>query len=507
MPDGIQKTVNIEGVRYIHPEDGESYLTQLTVIDLFSGCGGMSLGFQKAGFEILGGVEIDPKASEIYAKNLFRHKDAAIIQKHSHPRDIYEYSPQDFAFDFLQTDHFEGTIDVIIGGPPCQAFARIGRAKLREIMDHQDAFLNDHRADLYIHFLMYVEEFRPKVIVIENVPEILKYGGRNVADDIAVALDNLGYIPGYSILNAAHFGVPQTRVRFFLVAFRRDLKLDPIFPKPSHYVNTNNDMHLYMIKRYEGKSSKSQCSFFQDEEVNPFKYYYGLIEPDISLPDAITVREAIHDLPPIFTSHIDGSQARYDFTTLRKYRRGRPSGYASKMRRWHRYEAGKGITDHVIRYLPRDYEIFRRMKLGDQYPAAHKIAEEIFDEKIKLFEEEHGFRPIPGTKEYSNLRKSTVPPYATIKFPNKWQKLKPNKSSHTITAHLGKDTYSHIHYDSEQARVISVREAARLQSFPDGFEFPHTLSHSLRQIGNAVPPLLAYKIAKSIKQTLEGAHQ
>src|ERR1700716_4155020 len=100
-----------------------------------------------------------------------------------------------------------------------------------------------------------------------------------------------------------------------------------------------------------------------------------------------------------------------------------------------------------------------------------------------------------------------VPPYDPSKFPNRWWKLQANGPVRTLTAHIGKDTYTHIHYDSDQARVITVREAARLQSFPDGFVFAGTMNPAFRQIGNAVPPLLASAVARCLLEQITGAVQ
>jgi DNA (cytosine-5)-methyltransferase 1 len=143
------------------------------------------------------------------------------------------------------------------------------------------------------------------------------------------------------------------------------------------------------------------------------------------------------------------------------------------------------------------------MKPGDQYPQAVALAETIFEEALDDYAEQYGSRPEPDTSLYQDLKKQYVPPYDPGKFPNKWWKLIPDSPSRTVTAHLGKDTYTHIHYDSAQARVISVREAARLQSFPDGFRFSGGMGAAFRQIGNAVPPLLAYALAKQIHYQLE----
>src|SRR5260370_27885915 len=104
----------------------------------------------------------------------------------------------------------------------------------------------------------------------------------------------------------------------------------------------------------------------------------------------------------------------------------------------------------------------------------------------------------PRSYKWKALRKSMVPPYYPTKFPNRWWKLRSNKPVRTLTAHIGKDTYSHIHYDSAQGRVITVREAARLQSFPDGFVFAGTINPAFRQIRNAVPPIMAREIARAM---------
>jgi DNA (cytosine-5)-methyltransferase 1 len=103
-----------------------------------------------------------------------------------------------------------------------------------------------------------------------------------------------------------------------------------------------------------------------------------------------------------------------------------------------------------------------------------------------------------GSDAWLALKASIVPPYDHTKFPNKWRKMEPDRPARTLMAHLGKDGYSHIHYDNAQARTISVREAARLQSFPDGFVFCGTMNPAFRQIGNAVPPLLAKAVASEL---------
>ena len=177
------------------------------------------------------------------------------------------------------------------------------------------------------------------------------------------------------------------------------------------------------------------------------------------------------------------------------------NSYAHLMRNWPGFENEEGIYDHAIRNLPRDFPIFRRMDPGDQYPEAHKKALQMFEERLE--KERAAGNPIEeGSDEYEKLKSDIVPPYDPSKFPNKWRKMEPDAPARTLMAHLGKDSYSHIHYDSEQARTISVREAARLQSFPDGFVFAGTMNPAFRQIGNAVPPLLAHEIAVEVAPAL-----
>jgi DNA (cytosine-5)-methyltransferase 1 len=170
------------------------------------------------------------------------------------------------------------------------------------------------------------------------------------------------------------------------------------------------------------------------------------------------------------------------------------------MRTWPGFEAGDDLVDHVIRYLPRDTGIFREMPNGAEYPVAHATAVRLWKREIASLEAESGTRLTKTERD--RLYGTMVPPYPTHNFPNRWWKLRPDWPSRTLMAHIGKDTYSHIHYDGNQARTISVREAARLQSFPDGFRFCGTMNPAYRQIGNAVPPLMAKSLAEKICETI-----
>lgn len=455
------------------------------VLDLFAGCGGISLGFHRAGFRIEAAIEFDPLAARSHAVNFHGHLQGAEFENHAKARDITAVEPDELTRE-LGLGPAEEAFDVLVGGPPCQAYARVGRAKLREVAQHPEAYKVDERGNLYLRYLHYVRHVKPLVLLMENVPDILNYGGHNIAEEIVEALADMGYRARYTLANTARFGVPQMRDRVFIIAVHECVGVDPPLPVPTRHVDLPS-----------GYSGTRAVAF---KHLDRFTSGAFAAEPvgSSSLPYAVTAKEALADLQPI-TLHLEGKLKRgaRRFTEMFPYTSEEPStAYAATMRNWPGFEGGEGVKDHVIRSLPRDTHIFREMKHGDEYPAAHKVA-------IALFEREatrRGFRR--GTVGWDDLYATMVPPYDPSKFPNRWWKLKPDQPSRTLLAHIGKDTYSHIHFDSSQARTISVREAARLQSFPDGFVFCGTMNPAFRQIGNAVPPLMAAAIAERLLSVL-----
>ena len=480
------------------------------VLDLFSGCGGISLGFLKAGFEITASVENDPKAAASHARN-FHGGDL----RHADPKDITQLRPSQLCRR-LGLGRVAEAIDVIVGGPPCQAFARIGRSKLRDLDAHPEAFRHDPRAGLYVHYLNYVRAFKPLAILMENVPDAMNFGGHNISQEVCEILEEQGYVSAYTLLNAAMYGVPQMRERMFLVAYRREISDEVSFPKPTHWID--------LPPGYGGSRNVAlKLISASAEKLHSHNY---ITAPDATGPCslAITAHEAMGDLPEIRAPELLESgelrRGARHLNELLPYDASRSvSDYARDMKEgWQGFKAGPGIYDHVIRYLPRDYDIFARMEHGDQYPQALAHARQLFKEKrselplpkdilddrsLSHEERRRKFREL--RKAIQELKRKTIPPYASDKFPNKWRKMWQHAPARTILAHLGKDSYSHIHYDEEQARTISVREAARLQSFPDGFVFEGAMNQAFRQIGNAVPPLMAHALAETMMNTIQRA--
>lgn len=459
------------------------------VLEICSGCGGLSLGLASAGFELAAHVEIDREATQSYFLNFGAGRKSD--DSWSITRDMEKCAPEDLVKDLgIKTDT-SASFDVLAAGLPCQAFARIGRSKLREVTGKEDAFQLDPRAALYRRFLDYVHGTQPLAIVIENVPDILNFGGHNVPEEICDSLEAAGYSTSYTILNAAYYGVPQVRERLFIIAIADELNVTPQFPEPTHF--------LELPRGYE--SSRRVALKYVDENTMRFQKIHA---PARDLLPAVTAKEALSDLPAI-REHIKDPKIirRRKLGEVLPYLEveGGLSYYAASMRNWTNFESNDGTDGHLVRLTPRDFPIFRRMAYGADYPQALELAEKMFEDELARL----NGTSIPTTKFCNELYERMVPPYDPAKFPNKWWKLDPSKPSRTLTAHMGKDTYSHIHYDSRQSRTISVREAARLQSFPDGFRFAGAMNAAFRQIGNAVPPLLGLAVSRTLESQLKTA--
>lgn len=461
----------------------------LRVLDMFSGCGGFSLGFDSAGCKVVGSLEKDPTAVWTHALNFFGVSD--LNDPHAAARNATEVGPDQLVRELgLDGDGADRAVDVILAGPPCQSYARVGRAKLREIAENPEAFLHDRRGRLYTEMVRYVRALKPLVVVFENVPDVLNQAGVNVVEDICADLEAEEYTCRYTTLNAAHYGVPQMRERVFLLAYHESLGVEPSFPSPTHWIE--------LPEGYRDARSSAVGPLKEAAAAGARTRYLPSPSPPPDVPDAVTAWDALRDLP-VYTASMKEAirPGPRRFIQNLSYKPGRPSRFASLAKHWPGFEEDKTIRDHVIRRLPRDYPIFARMEPGDQYPDAHRIATEMWAERMRDLglEPSDADESSPKHERYKAEKARVVPPYDADKFVDKWRKMARDEPARTLTAHLGKDSYTHIHYDDDQARTISVREAARLQSFPDGFRFAGAMNAAFRQIGNAVPPLLARALA------------
>lgn len=468
-------------------------------MDMFAGCGGISLGFLTAGFTPVASIESDPWAARSHGANFGPRSTGGNRAAHHAPRDAVTETAETVFADLELDGATDNQIDVLVGGPPCQAFARVGRAKLREQarlreeVTADEAFLVDGRVSLWERYVAFIRATKPVALLMENVPDILNHGGNNVAELVSKSLAEEGYDVAYTLLNAVWYGVPQMRERMILVGFHRSAGIKPHFPAPTH--------HLVLPSGYI--SSKNAARRVLKAEGS--EHHRWIADPAPDAPSATSASEALADLPPLYAEEMlrtgrirrgakDPSEP-VDYTTNKP-----TTAYSRLMREWLGF-ASKATTGHVFRYLPRDYKIFAEAQPGWEYPQIHAYVEQ----KIATWLANRKRRGLPTDArdpDVSHFVTAWRIPYDPTKFPNKWWKLRAETPVRTLMAHLGKDSYSHIHFDSEQARTITVREAARLQSFPDGFIFKGSMNPAFKQIGNAVPPLFAYAIARGMRECL-----
>lgn len=433
------------------------------VIDLFSGCGGLSLGFARVGFPLFASVDSNEAAIQTASLNLHNNPD---MSPHSGAfvRDIRNLNPLDIITPALNEN------PVVIGGPPCQAYSMAGRGKLKSLGKDR-IHTKDSRGNFYQDFLEFAIKVNASAIVMENVPASMDYGGQNIPEIACKKLEEYGYRAKWTILNAANYGVPQLRERMFLIAVQNDLEMVHTIPEPSH---SNPDKNRYP-RRFRFEKISDRCDYF-------------VMPPENAASKAwVTVGEAISDLPKLLPS-ADTPYHLAKPLEAKPYAEYPSNDYQKSLRGQKKTCSGNGF-----RRTLRDFKIFDRMLPNDDYRQASEIAEMLLQDKLKA----SGTRKETNPERYALLRKQFVPPYSLNKFHDKWKKLNRDYVSHTLPAHLGTDTYSHIH--PWEPRGISVREAARLQSFPDNFIFPVSMGDAFKQIGNAVPPLLAEVLALSLK--------
>ncbi len=341
---------------------------QYTVLDLFCGCGGMSLGFEKAGYDVLLGIDIWKDALETYK---FNHHNSNVLCA-----DMLTLTGDD-----VSTHLGSKTVDVIIGGPPCQGFSVAGKR-----------IVDDERNKLYKGFVRMVAYFKPSAFVMENVPNILSIGEGVVKQSILDDFQELGYQVETKVLLASDYGVPQNRRRAVFVGLR-------------------NGVFDFNIPTVEHK---------------------------------VTTEEALGDL----TEGSIPNKSPYPIA---------PSC---------------------------DYQ--RLMRASSNVIWNHDIT--LHNEQTKRI-----IAMVPDGGNYKDLPKDLQ---ETRKVHIAWTRLNSQKPSITI------DTGHRHHFHYKWNRVPTVRESARIQSFPDDFVFLCSKTSQYKQVGNAVPPIMAQAIAEHLKKQL-----
>ncbi|MFR0000519.1 MAG: DNA cytosine methyltransferase [Intestinibacter bartlettii] len=348
------------------------------VIDLFSGIGGLSLGFRMEGFEISIANEIDESIADSYKKN---HPGTHVIN-----HDISNLNIEHVFKNFQNSNN-----TIVIGGPPCQGFSQKG-SRLG---------LNDSRNYLFKYFFNVVDYIKPQYFVMENVPNMLTVCDGYFKKEIINLFNSIGYSIDYGILNSYDYGVPQERRRAFILGKKGNSKLD--LPAP--------------------------------------------------ISTKVSAWDAISDL-----SYLESGEGSF----LQDYRYEPKSDYQKLMRSNSKYLYNHIVTKHS----------------------------ELAIERLKYIPPEQGREVLPPEHRTGSI------------FSGTWSRIVKSKPSVTITTRFDTPSsgrFSHPYLN----RAITVREAARLQSFPDDIIFYGNKSSQMKQVGNAVPPLLAKRIAEQIKNDIE----
>lgn len=388
------------------------------VIDLFCGAGGMSEGFVRAGFKVLGALDQDETAAKTYRLNHPGVPDDRVIV--ADIRAVQEHVIKRLAG--------RRTLDVLAGSPPCQGFSSAGfRSKKTKTGYRPEA---DERNYLFEWMVRLALRLRPRIFLMENVPGMHSAKRENLSFLEAAAgmlRDRGGYRTDIWSLNASAFGVPQDRVRYFLVASR--LRIMPARP-PEEYRDARRP------------------------------------ELDLDALPPVTLSEAIFDLP----ERNAGAGAAVDRFPPGEISDPRCRRYLAK---FGIYSQRKVLYEHTVRpHNARDLQLYSLLRPGED--SIH-------------FLERHG--------------RADLMRYRRDVFDDKYARLRGDRPSKTIVAHLAKDGNGYIH--PTQVRSLTLREGARLQSFHDGFVFCGSPSDQWVQLGNAVPPILAQAIARSFRHALE----
>lgn len=387
-------------------------------IDLFAGCGGLSEGFYKEGFNALAHVEFDSAACKSLRT---RMKYYGYSEEEANQSVLCEDITQSDIIQKIEYAIDNKNVDLIIGGPPCQAFSTQGRAQ------DPNSMRNDPRNYLFENYLSILNHFKPKFFIFENVKGILsaKPQGIKIFDIIISEMSKTYKVcdnPKIILLNAADYGVPQIRERVILIGVRNDINISP------------EDIYKEIKKTNSNKDS--------------------------NLPPYVTVRDAISDLPQILPGEGSEVWTFYDVTKQNDY-----------VKKLHSEE------NHFI------------------YNHRARIHNAMDRERYRILSE-HGNWQL---KDLQTIRPDLVN-HDPKHFGNRYTVQEWDKPGKTVCAHLYKDGNLFIHPDPNQERTFTVREAARIQSFPDDFFFEGSRTDQFKQVGNAVPPLMAQAFAKTLKK-------
>lgn len=373
---------------------------------------------------------------------------------------------------------------VLIGGPPCQAYSLVGRSR----RTNDKGFEDDHKHFLYRQYLRIVRKFRPVAFVMENVPGLLsaKNRGQQMFELICSDLREAGYDlhpinpaaeddgpaedPRRFVVRAEEFGVPQSRARVFVLGLRRDLNLTPAALARAEGAPVTVAEALRDLPRIRSRVSKEfDCAVSWRAAIHGLKKH-----PLEGLEDDFR-REMLRRLDLIPLSYPLGERFI-----------DRANDGPGRLAEWYLdRDCGMVINHNSRGHMAADLMRYFFWSLHAEYYARSPSLQDV----PKFLRPNHG--NVSGD-------------LADVPFADRFRVQLGTRPSTTIVSHISKDGHYYIHYEPKQCRSLSVREAARLQTFPDNYFFEGAPTDQYRQVGNAVPPYLAMQIAKVVKSVLGG---
>lgn len=409
-------------------------MSKLNYIDLFAGAGGLSEGFIRENFEPVAHVEMSAEAADTLKTRIaFHHfnqkknlaKYYSYLQQDISRNELWDSIPQhllesvineeisnntiESIFEKIDSQLDEKKVDVIIGGPPCQAYSLVGRSR------DPNRMKGDKRNFLFRYYAKFLIRYKPKYFVFENVLGLLTAGNAKYLNEMLELFEEIGYSADMKVLNAEEYGVLQKRRRVIIIGRKGKAKF-----------------HFPELQKMENNWQTKRDLFF--------------------------------DLP-----------------YLKPGQELQVANYTKSINEYLKKTETRNGIDYTTQHITRDH--------NDRDLEIYSLAiDKWLNDRQRL--------------KYNDIPKRLQTHKNTEAFLDRYKVIDPTGHSHTVVAHIAKDGHYYIYPDLKQVRSISVREAARIQSFPDDYFFEGGRTAAFKQIGNAVPPLMAEKISASLKYLL-----
>jgi DNA (cytosine-5)-methyltransferase 1 len=512
----------------------------IPIIDLFAGPGGLAEGFSsitdEAGermFNVKLSIEKDPHAHQTLTLRSFvrqfplgqlPNEYYLFVEQQITVQQLYDYYPDQYTkasdeawlatLGVTNEEEIDSRIEnalrndpswVLIGGPPCQAYSNVGRSRVGGIK------VNDHRVYLYKEYLRIIARHHPAIFVMENVEGLLsaKIDGEKVFGWILRDLRDPSEVfgdhnsPGYHIyslvtddvqkdtdylIRSENYGIPQKRHRVILLGVRQDIEVRPGILEPKVPVTLRSIIGMFpRIRSGMSRSYTHSEKIFLDDGTFKKKRFYQKAEDSLNKWYELT-NGFRQELVERLDINLEGAETIPPSFVGKDYMPYIQPLIANEhsMSDWYTDSRLNGILQHVSRkHLTQDLKRY--------------LFATLYTQKYRRF---------PKLNDYKLFDEDLLPDHNNVssgKFTDRFRVQLPDSPATTVTSHISKDGHYFIHYDHNQCRSLTVREAARIQTFPDNYYFCGSRTDQFHQVGNAVPPYLAYKIGQVVFELFQNA--